>query len=343
MAAFFSVVSFQNRRAIRRERVFRDRTNVLDTLNNFSIIERYRLSREMIFRLIDEVKDKLEPPTKRSHAVPTQLQVLVALRYYAKGGFLSEVGDIHGVSRSSASRAIHRVTNALYEVHKDELIYPANVDDIKSGFYGIAGMPNVVGCIDGTLIPIQAPSIDEHVFVCRKGLHAINVQAVVDYKQRFINCVCKWPGSVNDSFILQNSAIFASFERGDIDGWLLGDSGYPLKSWLLTPVSIPSTSGEERYNTTHKKTRNVVERAFGILKSRFRCLHKSTGCLLFNPERSCKVIYVCFILHNMCTNKKLPLHENVDVVEEEEDNALHEEQQDGKSARESLIQLRFTK
>jgi len=55
------------------------RRTVLDTLDNFSIIERYRLSREMIFRLIDEVKDKLEPPTKRSHAVPTQLQVLVAL------------------------------------------------------------------------------------------------------------------------------------------------------------------------------------------------------------------------------------------------------------------------
>jgi hypothetical protein len=80
MAAFLSVISLENRKAMRRERVFRDRTNV----------ERNRLSREIIFRLIDKVKDRLDPPTKRSHAVPAHLQVLIALRYYAKGGFLSD-------------------------------------------------------------------------------------------------------------------------------------------------------------------------------------------------------------------------------------------------------------
>jgi hypothetical protein len=66
MAAFLSVVSLKNRRAMRRERVFRDRTNVLDTLDDFIIIERNRLSRKNIFRLIDGVKDRLDPPTKRS-------------------------------------------------------------------------------------------------------------------------------------------------------------------------------------------------------------------------------------------------------------------------------------
>jgi hypothetical protein len=82
--------------------------------------------------LIDGVKDKLNPPTKQSHAVPAHLQVLIALRYYAKGGFLSEICDLHGVKWSTASRATHRATNALYEVYEDELNYPANVDDGKN-------------------------------------------------------------------------------------------------------------------------------------------------------------------------------------------------------------------
>jgi len=45
-------------------------------------------------------------------------------------------------------------------------------------------LPNVVGAIDGTLIPIIRPAESEEVYVCRKGFHAINVQAVVDANMR---------------------------------------------------------------------------------------------------------------------------------------------------------------
>ena len=99
---------------------------------------------------------------------------------------------------------------------------------VQQAFSEIAGFPSVVGCIDGTHIRILRPTVDEAQYVCRKGYHSINVQAVCDHKCKFIHVSAKWPGSTNDSFILRDSELWTPFERGDINGILLGDSAYPL-------------------------------------------------------------------------------------------------------------------
>ena len=63
----------------------------------------------------------------------------------------------------------------------------------------------------------------------------------------FLDVVAKWPGSHNDSFILNNSAIHDNFEMGRYgNGWLLGDSGYGLKRWLITPLNNPVTTAEKK-------------------------------------------------------------------------------------------------
>ncbi|XP_033739041.1 putative nuclease HARBI1 [Pecten maximus] len=284
----------EHQRALRRERVFRERQNLLEILDDVSLIERYRLPRHLIVEILNIISPTITRHTKRSHAVNPTTQLLVTLRYYSKGGFLSEIGDLHGISRSTASRCITAVTNEIYAKYHVSIKFPssiAEIRDVKEGCYRIARMPNVVGAIDGTLIPIQSPSVDEHVFVCRKGYHALNVQAICTYNMKFINVICKWPGSVHDSFILSNSEVGTTLEN-EMDGWLLGDSGYPLRPWLLTPVTTPASRSDEMYNRSHMKTRNVVERAFGMLKSRFRCLHKTTGCIMFAPPKACKVVYV---------------------------------------------------
>lgn len=57
-----------------------------------------------------------------------------------------------------------------------------------------------------------------------------------------------------------------------LPGCILGDRGYPLKDWLLTPFVNTDTRPKERYNEAHSITRSTIERCNGVLKKRWYCL-----------------------------------------------------------------------
>jgi hypothetical protein len=69
---------------------------------------------------------------------------------------------------------------------------------VKYDFYDIKEFPLVLGAIDGTLIPIKAPSVDEHLYVSRKAYHAINIQCVCDANYMIRDIVVKWSGATHD-------------------------------------------------------------------------------------------------------------------------------------------------
>ena len=75
----------------------------------------------------------------------------------------------------------------------------------------------------------------------------------------------------------------------------------------MTPYRNPQTRGERKYNAAHIRTRAVVERTFGLLKSRFRCLYKSGGTLLYSPNFVCQIIGACCVLHNYAMRKGLEI------------------------------------
>ncbi|MGH0149781.1 UNVERIFIED_CONTAM: hypothetical protein FKN15_072985 [Acipenser sinensis] len=54
--------------------------------------------------------------------------------------------------------------------------------------------------------------------------------------------------SCHDSYILRQGPLEAFGREGNLGtGHLIGDSGYPLLPWLLTPVKNPQTSAGGRY------------------------------------------------------------------------------------------------
>jgi hypothetical protein len=120
------------------------------------------------------------------------------------------------------------------------------------------------------------------------------------------------------------------------EGFLLGDSGYPCKPFLLTPYLRPTTRAEIKYNKAHKKTRNSIERCFGVLKRRFHCLH---GEIRMRPQRVCKIITACAILHNIAIDRREP--ELGRPIREQRDRYIYQGDEDGRTVRRNVTNTFF--
>ncbi|XP_042210294.1 putative nuclease HARBI1 [Homarus americanus] len=339
------VVAYLHDRALRRERRYRDPLDPIN-ISDENLIRYYRFPRCEILRLCEELDPFLRRRTRRSHAVPIHTQVLVALRVYASGTFQHVLGDTVGLTQASVSRIIRDVTQILTERARFEIKMPTgNVQIARTvqGFARIRNLPRVIGAIDGTHIPIKAPIENEGTYVNRKRYHSLNVQVVCNADGLITNYSTKYPGCKHDAFIWANCLLRRRFEAGDFgDNYLIGDSGYPLEAFLMTPFRNPSTPGEVRYNNSHTKTRVVVEQTFGVLKSRFRCLHRSGGSLQYDPSKCAKIVNACFLLHNYCLMRRVPLPHDMVDDDGEIDNPAEAVAGTGQAVRANVVHNWFT-
>lgn len=197
---------------------------------------------------------------------------------------------------------------------------PEEMAEQEAVFKEHRGFPGVLGAIDGCHIPISAPRFCPENYINRKRWHSVNLQAVCSHDLKFIDCYAGWSGSVHDARVLKNSALFidASADPNQLfpgDRHILGDSAYPLADWLLTPYRDNGhlTHNERNYNFVHSSTRMVIERAFGMLKARFRRLHLLE---MDSLDDISKVIIVACTLHNVCLMRGDDFFEAFDDEEE---------------------------
>lgn len=108
----------------------------------------------------------------------------------------------------------------------------------------------------------------------------------------------------------------------------LGDSGYPLEPWLMTPMpNHPEGSPQYLYTRYHCKARNVVERFFGHFKSMWRCLSYQR-VLMYCPDIAGCIVNACAVLHNMYISHGLPVEVGAPVEEVGVPNDINNEIED---------------
>ncbi|XP_044753627.1 putative nuclease HARBI1 [Coccinella septempunctata] len=319
-----------------------DRKDLWNRYDDNEFRSRFRFNKPCILHLLSKIEHLIEPETRRSKAIDARTQLLIVLRYYATGSFQAVLGDLVECNKSTMCRIIQRVTKAITSLADQQIKMPTSEEyqQVAQEFYEIAAFPRVLGAVDCTHVKINSPGGHlAETFRCRKGFFSINVQIVYDARLKIRNIIARWPGSVHDSTIFNNSPLCAMLENGAYGNfYLIGDSGYFCKRYLLTPFLSPSTTGEENYNKSHILTRNTVERCIGVWKRRFPCIQK--GITLKKMDTILKVIVATAVLHNMAISFEEEEFFEVDLDQEELANHISHGPQDF-SVRSALVNTVF--
>ncbi|XP_018567994.1 putative nuclease HARBI1 [Anoplophora glabripennis] len=125
-----------------------------------------------------------------------------------------------------------------------------------------------------------------------------------------MNVNARFPGSTHDANIWRHSQVSVIMERIYRQDprntfFLIWDSGYTTRPWLLTPIPNPLPGAQEHFNTAFCRIRPTTERCNGVLKNRFRCLLKHR-VLHYSPTMARKIINSCVVLHTMCVSNNMP-------------------------------------
>lgn len=297
---------------IRKPYTIQVRPNPMQMYNDNEFRRRFRLTKATVQFLYSLIGAELEPLTSRENFTISGLdKILITLRYYATASYNLITADFYGVSESSVCNIVPVVSEKIAALRDQFIRMPetnAEIELNKRDFFRIAGMPCVIGAVDGTLVKIQevGGTMNKTMFFCRKQFYAINTQIICDANATILDIIARWSGAIHDQTVFNNSRIYQRFMNGEFvrnqrPSILLGDGGYAAEPFLATPLRATNNMNrrsERMYQAAHISTRNVVERFMGQWKKRFPCLW--VGMRSRKLTNIQNIIVATAVLHNIC-------------------------------------------
>ncbi|VAI94407.1 unnamed protein product [Triticum turgidum subsp. durum] len=253
--------------------------------------------------------------------------VAIALSVLNSGEPSQIVGSSLGVSESTVSLVTQRFVEAMWERAYYHISWAdAEMEKIKRKFDKIHGLPNCCGVVHTTHITFGSQNHEPG-----DEQNDDKLMLVIDPDMKFTGTHF---GSQNQLSVLHDSWLFKSCQEGTLlngsklklsDGlyvgeYIIGDAGYPLLPWLLTPyhledkdllsADVPPYQAE--FNRRHSLASTLMLAALARLKDNWKILDRAVSSF---PVM--ETIDVCCILHNIVIEMEEVDEEEVAGMEEE--------------------------
>jgi hypothetical protein len=143
------------------------------------------------------------------HQICAEKALLITLWTLATPESYREVGDRFNVSKLSVFTSINIVISVILQNLCPHFItWPNDAEkEIIAVRFSKYGLPNVIGAIDGSHIPIKKPEENGNDYYNREKYHSLVLQAICTPNLMFIDCDVRWPGSVHDGRVFRTSDI----------------------------------------------------------------------------------------------------------------------------------------
>ena len=177
---------------------------------------------DSFIKLTDMLRVFVTPNPKafKKDVISAEKRVALVIYYLKDQGSLRMTANTFGVSISTVSLSLRMVCNAIAE-HLGPLYmkFPFTEEELQeaaSRFLAKFGLPQFVGCVDGTHISIIQPTGNPHDFFCYKMKYSLNGQGICDEKGLFIDVELRWSGSLHDARIYGHCGINKKFISKEI-------------------------------------------------------------------------------------------------------------------------------
>jgi hypothetical protein len=266
---------------------------------------------------------ELTPHIRHTSLFPVREKVALFLQYVGQAASERKLEEDFQRPRSKVHDTKEQVRDAivehLYSRYVTDLQRPATVAALHEkhvpGNHDLSWeMRGGALAADGVHFEHTVPKAKANAYRNRKGVTSTNALMACTFDGFFAYAFAGAEGQHCDPKLLQvvRDAFFSTLStvielHGErIVTYFLVDAIFGLEERLMTPYrgiryhlkewegKQPQNS-QELFNLQHAKLRNVIERAFGILKRRFKILREPSEC---ETDHHVKYIYASVALHN---------------------------------------------
>ncbi|KAH6933931.1 hypothetical protein HPB50_019093 [Hyalomma asiaticum] len=136
--------------------------NVVSNYSDKQFRSNFRLARSACYNLIKQFEESEFFPSDRSHGgvpVKTSKEHILSFLWYAVNkASMREVAVLFDMAESTQFAVIDRVLGFLCQIAPDIIHFGLDKDALARDFQELAGFQGVIGCIDGTYIPMRYPA-----------------------------------------------------------------------------------------------------------------------------------------------------------------------------------------